>query len=189
MKNILIAAIAGALLGPALCLGETEAQFWATETDRRTTAAEAKNFTFFVRVVIGGDWGPETASYEVTYSGDRSDLDLARGADVTGEATRRDIHGEKHSEVGIYNLSHLIRDCINQELFELGPRKNRIEPPDVLKMDGCQLWVFIKFGDEQNSFGRSDDSLPLWQTYLNLKKLTEPNQTLLDNGDKSPRQS
>jgi hypothetical protein len=145
--------------------------FWLRETNREAAAADAKRYTFFLRIVIGGDWGPETAAYEATYSGDASDLDLGRGADVVGLVVRRDANSESQVQISKYELSHLIRDCINRELFEIGSKSRTIVAPDVIKMDGCSFWIYIKFADAQNAFGRTDDSIPVWQSYVQVRNL------------------
>ncbi|MGC4071284.1 MAG: hypothetical protein QM760_01940 [Nibricoccus sp.] len=141
--------------------------------DRSRLSKEAKNHTFFLHVFISGGWGPEIASYEVRYDGTLENLHPAKGAEVTGVIIRRDLKGETRVQLDKYSLSALVTQCIDQELFELGPKKHAFHRPEI-KTDGCDLWIFIKYGDSENFFHRTDDSAPVNAVYHRVKTYLQP---------------
>jgi len=76
MKTLLTLVFMFSVVATYATPEDPRAAFWAKETDRKLAAETAKQYTFFLRLVIGGGWGPENASYELIYSGDPKDLDL-----------------------------------------------------------------------------------------------------------------
>lgn len=148
--------------------------FLDRESDASLAREAAKQRTFFLRLVVGGMAGVENASYELIYSGDPKNLDLLRGDEVSGTLIRRDQKGQEVISVEKHDLARLVSDCINEELFELGVRMKNVTAPDLHKMDEGQVWLFIKYGEVENILWRTDDSLPVWRTYLRLKKLIGP---------------
>lgn len=161
--------------------------FLERESDESLAREAAKQQTFFLRIVVGGMAGAENASYELVFSGDSKDLDFVPGrGEVTGTLTRRDAKGEERIFVEKYDLAHLVSDCINEELFELGIWTKKVTAPNVLKMDECQVWLYIKYGEFENHLWRTDDSLPVWRTYTKLKRLIRPNLRPQGAPEKAP---
>ncbi|ATC63267.1 hypothetical protein CMV30_04465 [Nibricoccus aquaticus] len=155
--------------------------FLKQATDQARLSNEAKTHTFFLHLFISGGWGPETASYEVRYDGPLEIQELLKNSLDKGVIIRRDLKGETRTQLDKYRLAEFVGQCIDQELFELGPKKHVLERPQI-KTDGCDFWVFIKYGEAENFFQRTDESAPVGAIYSTLKKLIQDSQAPQEKG-------
>jgi hypothetical protein len=157
----------------AICDSESDARLerWLeSEAAEDNSATEAKACQFYLRLVIGGGWSPENAAYEVRYTGSIEDLALFSGKEPVATLQIRTPTTRENLSLRHPELLALVRECVGNELLSLPKKSPYIGDPSMFKLDGNDYWVFVKYGEHQNSFRRTDESWIVNRIYENLRK-------------------